>query len=148
LIDTLGGKLGGAQEVNRHLSSDALRNTLLCALGIALMRRTSSLSLIDLGALLQAATDAVNCALARLGLRRQRAIPTTVSLLAQAGAIVAVSVLRAIIQTSTNIAAIARPARVAVAVTLHALSVTAAALAISRAAGIAVSATPSVLAGA
>jgi hypothetical protein len=90
----------------------------------------------------------MNGTLARLGFRRQGAIATAVSLLAQAGTIVAVSVLRAIIQAGTNIAAIARPSRVAIAVTLDALSVSTAALAVSRAAGVAVSTAPSVLAGA
>jgi hypothetical protein len=123
-----------------------LRNTLLCALGVALVGRTSTLELVHLGALLQAAAHAVNGALAGLGLRGERAVATAVTLLAQAGSVVAISVLRAVVQAGADVASVARPAGVAVALTLDALAVAAAALAMSRAAGVAVLTAPAVLA--
>jgi hypothetical protein len=116
----------------------------LGALGVALMRGSSTLCLINLGALLKTATNAMNGTLTRLGLRRQRAVTTTVSLLAEASAVVAVSVLRAIIQAGSDITSIARPSGVAVTLPLDTLSVSTAALSISRAASIAVSASPSI----
>lgn len=132
-------------EVDGHLASNTLRHTLLGALGVALMRRSSSLGVIHLGALLEAATHAVDSALARLGLGGKRAITATVSLLAQTGSVGAVSVLRAVVQTGANIASISRPARVAVALTLNTLAVARATLALSGATSGAVSTTPSVL---
>jgi len=55
-------------------------------------------------------------------------------------------VLGAIIQASSDIARVARPSWVAIALALNALAVSAAALSVSGAAGIAVGSSPSVLA--
>jgi len=109
------------------------------------MRWSSTLCLIDLGALLQAPTHTVNGALARLGLSRQRAVTATVALLAQAGSVGTVSVLRAIVQARADIASIARPSGVAVALALNALSVAAAPLTLTGAPARAVIATPAIL---
>lgn len=94
---------------------------------------SSALSLIDLGALLEASTDTVDGALAWLWLRRERAVSATVSLLAQAGSIVAIAVLRAVVQACSDVAGISRPSWVAIAEPLNALAVAAASLAITGA---------------
>lgn len=118
----------------------------MCALGVALVGWTGTLSLIDLGALLEASTNAVDGALAWLGLSRKRAVTAAVSLLAQARSVVAIAVLGAIVQASADVASITRPSRVAVAFTLNALSVSAATVSVSWATACAVLATPAVLA--
>lgn len=141
----LGQTLASAQ-IDGHLTGNALRNTLLGALSVALMRRSGSLSLINLSALLKAAAHAMNGTLARLGLRRERAITAAVSLLAEAGTVVAVSVLRAVVETGLDVAGIAGPSGVAVANSVNALSVAAALSSVSGADRVAVLTTPSVLA--
>jgi len=137
---------GVAAEVDGHLSSNALGNALLSARGVAFVGWTSTLCLVNLGALLKAATHAVDGALARLGLRRERAVATAVSLLAETGPVVAVPVLGAIVQADASIACVSRPAGVAVARALNALAVSAATLTMSGAASGAVITTPAVLA--
>jgi len=70
-IDRVDRQAGATAEVDRHLAGNALRNALLRALGVALVRRAGTLRLVHLGTLLETTTDAVNRALARLRLRRK-----------------------------------------------------------------------------
>lgn len=65
------GQRRASSKVNWHLAGHALWHTLLGALGVALVRWTGTLGLVHLRALLQAATNAVDSALAWLGLRRK-----------------------------------------------------------------------------
>lgn len=101
---------------------------------------------IDLGALLEAPAHAVDRALAGLWFGRKGAVTSTVTLLAQACPVLAISVLAAVVQASTNIASIARPAWVAVARAFNALAVAVASLAVTRAATRTVVTTPTILA--
>jgi hypothetical protein len=66
--------------------------------------------------------------------------------LAEAGSVVAVTVLGAVIEACAHVTGISRPARVAVALALHTLSIAAAALTMARAASSTVCTTPSILA--
>lgn len=109
------------------------------------MRRAGSLCLVDLGALLEAATDAVNRTLARLGLSGKGAVTATVALLAEAGTVAAVAVLRAVVQAGTDIACVSRPAGVAVALALDALAVAGAPLTVAGATRSTVDTTPAIL---
>lgn len=146
VVCRLHGQTLASAQIDGHLTGNALRNTLLGALSVALMRRSGSLSLINLSALLEAATNAMNGTLAGLRLRRERAITAAVSLLAEASTVVAVSVLRAIIEAGLDVAGIAGPGRVAVANSVDALAVAAALSAMSGANRVAVLTTPTVLA--
>lgn len=81
------------------------------ALSVALMGLLGTLVFVDLGALVQAATHATNGALARNRGSGQGAVTATVAGHAQAGTVVAVAMVRAIVQAGAGVAVIAGPPR-------------------------------------
>jgi hypothetical protein len=93
------------------------------ALCVTLVRLLWSLVLIDLGALVQAAAHTTDGALARHGCGRQRAVAAAVARHAEAGAVVAVPMVGAVVQAGARVTVIARPARRAEAGAIVALAV-------------------------
>lgn len=118
----------------------------MSAFGVTFVRRAGSLRFVDLRTLLETTTNAMDCTLARLRFRRKRAVTASVSLLAQTSTVVAVPVLRAVIQACTDVTCIARPARVAVTHHIHAFAISTATLTIAWATPFTVSTTPTVVA--
>jgi len=87
-----------------HATRKALWDTLMCALRVALVGLLWALRLVHPRALVEAATHTADGALAGDRCDRERAVLPPVAWVAQAGAVVAVAVVRAVVQASLRVA--------------------------------------------